>query len=230
MRILKNPSSLVFLRTKLRAGKVFSIAAANLAFAISAIPAHAQTLTTTVAVGALPVAMAANPVTNKIYVANEGSVSTGGSITVIDGATNSTTAVNFGASPSKTPGPTAIAVNPATNKLYVAIYGSNEVLVVDGATNATSIVPAGTNPIAVAVNPVTNKIYVANFNGANVTVIDGTTNTTTTVSAGTNPRAVAVNPVTNTVYVANQSSNNVTVIDGASNKRRPYPPEPSLWR
>ena len=80
-----------------------------------------------------------------------------------------------------------MAVNPVTNKIYVANYGSNNVTVIDGATNATTTVAAGTSPYAVAVNPVTNKIYVANHGSANVTVIDGATNGTTTVAAGTIP-------------------------------------------
>ena len=54
-----------------------------------------------------------------------------------------------------------MAVNPVTNKIYVANDGSSNVTVIDGATNSTTTVAAG-NPYAVAVNPVTNKIYVAN--------------------------------------------------------------------
>ena len=80
----------------------------------------------------------------------------------------------------------AVAVNPVTNKIYVA-NSSGTVTVIDGATNTTTTVAAGTAPIAVAVNPVTNKIYVANQGSNNVTVIDGATNTTTTVAAGTTP-------------------------------------------
>src|SRR5256884_530428 len=83
----------------------------------------------------------------------------------------------------------AVALNPVTNKIYVANANSNNVTVIDGATNTTTTVSAGTNPAAVAVNPVTNKIYVANQGSANVTVIDEATNTTTTVNAGAGPRA-----------------------------------------
>src|SRR6266852_8535624 len=120
--------------------------------------------------------------------------------------------------------PLAAAVNPVTNKIYVANRGSNNVTVIDGAKNTTTTVPAAAvptlTPFSVAVNPVRNKIYVANKGSANVTVIDGDAapNTPpTTVPAGTNPFSVAVNPVTNKIYVANVSSNNVTVIDGATN-------------
>ena len=55
-----------------------------------------------------------------------------------------------------------MAVNPVTNKIYVANIDSNNVTVIDGATNATTTVRRDPAPYAVAVNPVTNKIYVAN--------------------------------------------------------------------
>ena len=39
-----------------------------------------------------------------------------------------------------------MAVNPVTNRIYVANNGSNNVTVIDGATNATSTVAAGSIP------------------------------------------------------------------------------------
>jgi YVTN family beta-propeller protein len=198
--------------------------------------------TTTVNAGTNPVSVAVNPVTNKIYVANNAS----GNVTVIDGATNSTTTVSVGTSenpvtnkiyednqsPNVTvidgatnstitlnasSGPFSVAINPVTNKVYVANLTSNNVTVIDGATNSTATVTAGTNPNSVAVNPVTNKVYVANNASNNVTVIDGATNSTTTVSAGSGPDTVVLNPVTNKIYVSNDVGNTVTVIDGSSN-------------
>src|SRR5260370_4233661 len=86
--------------------------------------------------------------------------------------------------------PVAVAVNPVTNKIYVAT-SRGTVTVIDGGTNTvcnTCTVAAGTTPYAVAVNPATNKIYVANHNNNNVTGIDGTTNATTTVAAGLPPQ------------------------------------------
>jgi YVTN family beta-propeller protein len=197
-----------------------------IAFAIAALalwPAagHAQKVTATVAVGAVPRMAAVNPVTNKTYVVNSNS----NSVTVIDGATNATTTVNTGTSPF------AAAVNPVTNKIYVPNFGSNTVTVIDGATNATTTLKAGQTPFAVAVNPVTDKIYVTNqgdgTNPSTVTVIDGATNTdatTTTVAVGIIPSDLVVNPVTDKIYVANSggntpltAGNTVTVIDGTTN-------------
>ncbi|MFN8595296.1 MAG: YncE family protein, partial [Anaerolineae bacterium] len=103
----------------------------------------------------------ANPITNKIYVANYGS----NNVTIIDGATNGATTVAVGTNPQ------AVAVNPLTNKIYVANYESANVTVIDGVTNATTTVNVGTRPNAVAVNPVTNKVYVTNENSNTVTII-----------------------------------------------------------
>ena len=84
--------------------------------------------------------------------------------------------------------PEAVAVNSATDTIYVANQGGNNVTVIDGATNTvTATVPVGTDPGAVAINQATDKIYVVNDDSNDVTVIDGTTNATTTVSVGSSP-------------------------------------------
>jgi DNA-binding beta-propeller fold protein YncE len=185
--------------------------------------AGAQTVVATIPVGGLPGAVAANPVTNKIYVPN----------TVIDGATNSTTTIPAGVRPD------AVAVNIVTNKIYVANGGNaspfgggdpGSITVIDGATDSTTTVtdPNANGPRALAVNEVTNKVYVANFWSGNVTVIDGATNSTTTVTDpnanGLAVFALAVNQVTNKIYVLNNNTDrvgsspgSVTVIDGATN-------------
>jgi YVTN family beta-propeller protein len=67
--------------------------------------------------------------------------------------------------------PLSVAVNPVTNKIYVANQNSNNVTVIDGATSTTDTVGTGTTPSSVAVNPVTNEIYVANAGSSNVTVL-----------------------------------------------------------
>jgi YVTN family beta-propeller protein len=141
-------------------------------------------------------------------------------VTVIDGATNTTTTVK---DPNSVV-PFAVAVNPVTNKAYVANLYSNNITVINGKTNAFVTVkdPNAQYPNAVAINPVTDKIYVANgyVQRGNVTVIDGRTNKTTTITDpnANEPVALGLNPVTNKVYVVNRLSNNVTVIDGASNQ------------
>ena len=84
-------------------------------------------------------------------------------------------------------GPSAVAVNPITNKIYVANAGSSTVSVVDGTNNATGTIPVGTNPSAIAINAATNKIYVTNRGNGTVTVIDGADNSAVTLSVGSSP-------------------------------------------
>lgn len=118
---------------------------------------------TTVSTWENPNAIAVNPVTDMIYVANWNS----SNVTVINGATDSTTTVNVGT------GPDAIAVNPVTGMIYVANQTGNTVTVINGATDSTTTVSVGTGPDAITVNSMTNKIYVANQGSGTVTVIDG---------------------------------------------------------
>ena len=174
--------------------------------ALTALPATSQTLLTTIATGSKPVALAMNPATNKLYVANQNS----NSVTVINEATYSTATIPVGALP------TAIAVNPATNKIYVTNQNSNNVTVIDGASSSTAVVPTGRSPQAVAINPLTNHIFVANYQGNSVTAINGLNNLTFTIPVGAYPSAVAVNSTTNKIYVTNLVSNTVTVIDGVT--------------
>ena len=170
----------------------------------------------TVAMGTTPRGIAVNSASNKIYVANALSAD----IKVVDGVTNTVIATIL--HPSQT-GTEAIALNPATNRIYVvsqgASGGNGSIAVIDGATNTVlSTVVVGSRPRALSVNASTNRIYVANGNGHTVSVINGATNeVTNTIATGLFPNIIALNPVTNKVYVGSSESNNFTLIDGATN-------------
>src|SRR5271157_1521313 len=114
--------------------------------------------------------------------------------------------------------PVALAINPATNKIFAVNRDSNNVTVIDGVTNGiAAVVAVGQSPSAVAVNPVTNKIYVTNQGGQTaVTVIDGATYATVPVVTGNTPQGLTVDTITNKIYVIN-SNPVVTVIDGFTN-------------
>ena len=122
-------------------------------------------------------------------------------------------------------GPDGVAVNPNTNRIYVANYQANSVSVIDGTSNsviANITAGIGVGPDGVAVNPSTNRIYVANNgNGAgnSVSVIDGTSNTVLppAITVGTGPAGIGVNPTTNLVYVANSVDSTVSLISGVNN-------------
>lgn len=97
---------------------------------VTVIDGATNSVITTIAVGTSPMAVDVNPATNFIYVANFGTHSgNAGSITIINGETNSTTEL----SDNKAINPVAVAVNSATNKIYVANSASSNVTVLNGA-------------------------------------------------------------------------------------------------
>ncbi len=147
-------------------------------FVVLALPLVAQQVIATVPTGAAPLNSVVNSTTNKIYVPNQcGNDPTcsypysQGTITVIDGATNNPTTVNVGYYPS------TVAVNPVTNRIYVAnecgsdtnCAGDGTVTVIDGASNSVlATVTVGSDPYGIAVNTATNLIYVANYCGNDI--------------------------------------------------------------
>lgn len=118
------------------------------------------------------------------------------------------------------PGETAIAVDEATNTIYLVCGLGNSIDVINGATDSLTAIIALTGAGALAVDPATDKIYVAGHGF--VSVIDGATSkVTATISLPGLPggsTGIAVNPVTNTIYVtaSNGTSGAVSVINGAT--------------
>ena len=139
-------------------------------------------------------------------------------------------------------GPVGIAVDQATDTIYVVNSNSNTVSVIDGATcnvqNTTGCghpaptVESVNNPVDVAVDQATDTVYVANRGngaGATVSVIDGGTcngrvtsgcgHTAAQVTIGRGPAGVIVDQATDTIYAATVAPNAaeaVSVIDGAT--------------
>ena len=92
---------------------------------------------------------------------------------MIDGATDNITATVSGVSVSIS---TSVAVNPATNKIYV-VNDRGNVTVIDPATNTVAVTASvGSFPHAVAFNPVTKKTHVITGGGLDVWLIDGVDN------------------------------------------------------
>jgi len=70
--------------------------------------------------------------------------------------------------------PLGVAVNPATNRIYVANADNNNVSVIDGTTGTVvAVVAAMYWPFGVAANPGTNRVYVTDNATDAVRVIDG---------------------------------------------------------
>jgi len=167
-----------------------------------------------------PVDVAVNSETDRIYVANHGDGVHPGTVTVIDGDTNSITAtVVVG------PYPGLIAVNSTTNRIYVP-DGVNSLVVIDGATNGTQSIATsvGSSVCPIAVDPVINRIYLICGEAPELTVIDEATNKVSIVPVATSgygdfPSHIAVNSSTHDVYVSNSSrggSTELTKINGTT--------------
>jgi len=148
-------------------------------------------------------------------------------------ALNATGPLAVGFSPAAIPVgfyPVGTAVNPQTNRIYIANAGNDSVSVLDGASNTViATAQIGRLPCATAVNPMTNRVYVSNVNSNNISVIDGGTNAViATVPVGRGPCAVVVNPPNSRVFVGNYSDNTLSVLDGNTNAIVATIPLPSL--
>ena len=200
---------------------------------MSVIDGTTNTLTTSVPFGVRIGSVAINPVTNRIYVTTFRSavnVITGpmnGTVSVVDGTTN-----RIVADVPIAPFPSALAVNPATNRIYVGGQPQNSsspiVEVIDGATNsviATAFDP--NNPVGVlgfAINKTTNTVYAAT--GAEILVLSGASNSfinnfTFAIVHLSNTTALAVNEATNETYFAGSPSG-VSLVAGFSFFNPPF--------
>lgn len=119
-------------------------------------------------VGRNPVAVAANPALNEIYVVNSGVAGGDGSISVIDAEHNAVVATV----PLHRQ-PVSIDIDAAGARAYVANSGSNSVSVVDLKTRREiAQIGAGEEPVAARIAPDGKSLVIANRHGNSVTVID----------------------------------------------------------
>ncbi|HYL83295.1 MAG TPA: Ig-like domain repeat protein [Candidatus Angelobacter sp.] len=184
------------------------------------------------------VSLGINMATNKVYLVDEGSIPP--IVTVIDGATDTVSATV-----SVSPLPYGIAVNPATNIIYVgsdwqgngAGTSGSLINVIDGNTNQaiqvaipddSLLIKQGAVPV-IALNPVTNQVYMA-IGASYVIDLDGATNnvaqitTPTALSSTALATAMAINSVANKLYIGYFDNtvhavdmNQILAIDGATN-------------
>jgi YVTN family beta-propeller protein len=138
----------------------------------------------------MPCALCYNPTNNKVYVANFGS----GSVTVIDGASDSVVATV--PTDSK---PSALCYNPTNNKIYCARadpsspeVSDSTVTVIDGATNeVVATIGVGVEPVALVCNPARNRVYVANYYWSSISVLRDSTEG---VEENLKPQATGLKP------------------------------------
>jgi YVTN family beta-propeller protein len=118
--------------------------------------------------------------------------------------------------------PTAIAVNPNNDEVYVANSGSATVSVIDAKTNrVAATIAVHRDPSSIDVDSDGERAYVANSGSNNVSVVDlKIWREIATVSAGEEPVNVRISPDGHTLVVANQGGNSVSVIDAKTLKLR----------
>jgi YVTN family beta-propeller protein len=177
--------------------------------ALYVVDTRTKQVTATVNVPAVGVAV--NDATDKIYISDFNS-----NVYVIDGRTN-----NILKDIALPTGVENLAVNPVTNRIYVATEANlfGHVVVIDGASDQviTTVQDGGELSFNVAVDVIHNIVYVADEFGT-VSVINGATNTlTNTIAVGGEPAGFAVDPIHQRVYVNNAGLNAVQVIDGKTN-------------
>ncbi len=218
----------------------------------------AASVSGTIKVGAAPSGIAIDPTNDKIYVADFGTPPpqtqfvncppAGGDVTVIDGASNSPSAVPIQPGSGVDIDPVAIALNETTPTAYLLAEGwswlpSNwegcfqnlsVILAIDTSTLKPVGFVFGLPPSegfflsGMAINQSTGGLYVGYmaFTDPNVIVITSGGYSMIPVSAPPGP--IAVNETTNRIYVG--GGNGVTVIDGATNSVSSTIPDPSAAR
>lgn len=121
-----------------------------------------------IAVGQDPVAVAASPTRNEVYVVNSGAPGAQGSLSVINAENNTVVATI----PLRRQ-PVAIDLDAGGALAYVADSGSNSVSVVDlQARREIAQIPAGQEPVALRLSPDGKTLVVADRRGNSVTLID----------------------------------------------------------
>jgi DNA-binding beta-propeller fold protein YncE len=191
--------------------------AAVVAAALGSTAAAAQTVGPRITVGSNPRALAVNPVTGKIYVANAGTTPGADTVTVINGTTFGTASISVGEFPAW------VAINVETNRIYVSNLTSATTSVINGATDTVLInTPSGGGGWT-AINPLNDTAYVIRYGSADeFNTIIGTHYELTSASHSFEPVAIAVNPVNNRLYLANKTTGDISANDVTT--PTPYPP------
>jgi DNA-binding beta-propeller fold protein YncE len=192
--------------------------------------------------GVGPSELAVNPLTHTIYVTNgnnnDGGNAGGDTVSVIDARRCQAVDVSRCHGPwptivvgNRTPDdrPSGVAVDVATDTVYVANAGANTVSVFDGAACNAVIttgcgqepaeVPVGAEPIALTIDPISDTAYIANSSGTNVSMLDTRrcnaahlsdcpTTVIPAVDVAANPFNVDTDDVSHTAYVTTIGDHN----------------------
>lgn len=190
---------------------------------VSAIATSNNVVINTITVGTSPVALAETPDQQKIYVANQGTNGSGGSVTPISTVDKSVVLnpplANFG-----WVSPVWVVARSDSQRVYVLDQGSGLVVAIDPSFDAVvSSVSVGAGANFMAYDPKLNRIYVVNPVANTLTALDASSDALPATSVlVANPRSVAALPDGTRVYVSSAAvsagtvSSKVTVLNSAN--------------
>jgi len=189
---------------------------ATLDSGVDVLDGKTDTVITNIPVGNKPVFPGVNPFTQSVYVSNRL-----GWLSLLDEDENNIVAtIPLGGGPNITE-PEGVAVDPITNRVYVANFEpAGSVWVIDGRTNTlVATVPVGDSPFSIAVNLLTRRVYAANAGDNTISVIDERSNTVIANVPGGGFH-VAVDELRNRIYscsIGRYGFNLLSIINGKNN-------------
>jgi YVTN family beta-propeller protein len=179
---------------------------------VSAISTVNAAVTNSITVGTSPAALAETPDNQHVYVANQGSNGSGGSVTVINTLDKSVVAnpplAGFGWI-----SPVWVVARSDSQRIYVLDKGSGLLAAIDTSTYAVvSSVSVGVGANYMIYDPNLNRIYVVNPAANTVTSLDASSDTlaATPISVA-NPKSVAALPDGTRFYISSATVSGGTV-------------------
>ena len=196
----------------------------------------------TIQVGVGPLGIAVNPTTNTVYVSQVGkdfftsSTDFGDTVSVINGAScDGTDMSGCSQSPAQVtvgPAPWGIAIDPATNSIFVANNDGGEgpasLSVIHGATcdgadmtgcsaAPSSITGVGRAPNGIAFDASDDAVYTANYSNASVSIVSvsdpkASDGAPPREAVGSLPGNVAVDLTNHTAYVTNSQNGTLSIL------------------
>ena len=175
---------------------------------VAVISCVTNTLTTTIAgLSGIPIRLAYNSISNRMYVTN------GNGVDVINCVTN-TLLVSIVLANSN-----GIAFHPTLNRMYVTrIGGVNRVVIIECVSNTAlgTVMATGIGPVSICYNSTFDNMYTSNNAGNSSTVIDCSTDTVTaTIALGIAPNDCATETVQDSIYYVSKLGD-MAIVDCAT--------------
>jgi len=147
-----------------------------------------------------PIGLALDQTRGLLYVSEQDT----GSIRKINLVTLDVTTERLGGGGS---GAMGIAINPASNTMYIANYAIGQIEFYDIDTQTTTTLTDGIRPYALALDIANNKLYYTS--DGDVNVFDLITLVTTLLWTGSSPQGLAVDSAAGVLYVSDSSYYNI---------------------